>query len=64
MNKFIVQDLPDIDAQHLRRALCPWCLKPITPGGIEPKDSGDRCYDCGDEFITEKPTWPRRQMIY
>ena len=51
METFIVHKLPDIDQQQIKRGLCPWCLLPLYDGVLTGESKGDKCAECGDEFI-------------
>lgn len=46
MDKFQVENLPDIDQQQIKRGYCPWCLTKIIP-----VDDHDECPGCGDQFF-------------
>lgn len=46
METFVAGGLPDIDQQQIKRGLCPWCLC-----RLHPTQKGDKCPECGDEFV-------------
>ena len=51
MTTFRVEELPDIDQGHIRRGRCPWCLVKTYDGTLTGECDGDKCPECGDEFI-------------
>lgn len=51
MEKFRVEELPEIDQHAIKRGMCPWCLEKLTPGGVVSGEDNDVCYICDDEFV-------------
>lgn len=51
METFRVEKLPEIDQRHIKRGMCPWCLSRLYDGTLTGESEGDKCPDCGDDFV-------------